>query len=362
MVFSGPIGDAPGETWVNVDAALRAGTRGLPGRSSLPQLLAEQRGARNMQDLPTLTEEQILAWADAHHQRTGQWPRRESGPVVGVPGETWVNVAQAIRKGLRGLPGGSSLAQLLAKERAVRNKKGLAPLTVGEILAWADAYYQRTGGRPRKESGSIPDAAGETWASVDAALNQGQRSLPRGSSLAQLLAKERAVRNRSALPPLTEDKRLAWADTHFQRTGEWPNRGCGAIPQAPGETWSAVDAALKAGTRGLSGGSSLVQLLCHQRGLRHSSALPPLTESQILAWATSHLERTGLWPKIGTGRIVNAPGETWANVNAALSQGGRSLPGGSSLAQLLAKERGTRNQAAAAAHQDPDSRLGGFSL
>ena len=40
----GPIPEVPGEQWRNVDAALREGFRGLPGGSSLTQLLTEGRG------------------------------------------------------------------------------------------------------------------------------------------------------------------------------------------------------------------------------------------------------------------------------------------------------------------------------
>jgi hypothetical protein len=41
-----------------------------------------------------------------------------------------------------GLPGGSSLARLLARERGVRNRCGLPPLTEAAILRWARAHRQ----------------------------------------------------------------------------------------------------------------------------------------------------------------------------------------------------------------------------
>jgi hypothetical protein len=70
---------------------------------------------------------------------------------------------------------------------------------------------------------------------------------------------------------------------------------------------------------------------------------PPLTEAQVLAWADAHRARTGRWPSAQSGAIADAPGETWQAVNRALARGGRGLPGGASLAQLL-------GQAAAAYH------------
>jgi hypothetical protein len=66
---------------------------------------------------PHLTVKQILAWADAHHARTGRWPSVRSGPVPESPGEKWQNIDQALYLGLRGLPRGDRLARLLARHR-----------------------------------------------------------------------------------------------------------------------------------------------------------------------------------------------------------------------------------------------------
>jgi hypothetical protein len=48
-------------------------------------------------------------------------------------------------------------------------------------------------------------------------------------------------------PPLTVKQILAWADAHHGRTGKWPSADAGPIPEAPGETWRGVHAALSAG-------------------------------------------------------------------------------------------------------------------
>ena len=63
--------------------------------------------------LPPLTEEQIVAWADAHHAATGKWPSAASGPVAAAPGETWGAINVGLGYGSRGLPGGSTLHKLL---------------------------------------------------------------------------------------------------------------------------------------------------------------------------------------------------------------------------------------------------------
>jgi hypothetical protein len=67
-----------------------------------------------------LSIEQILQWADAHHRKTGEWPKWKSGDVLNAPGETWVIVNGSLSKGSRGLPGGFSLAKLLAEKRPAK--------------------------------------------------------------------------------------------------------------------------------------------------------------------------------------------------------------------------------------------------
>jgi diguanylate cyclase (GGDEF)-like protein len=59
------------------------------------------------------------------------------------------------------------------------------------------------------------------------------------------------VRNPKALPPLTEEQVLCWADLHLQRTGAWATEASGLNAAAPGETWRRVAEALRVGGRGL---------------------------------------------------------------------------------------------------------------
>jgi hypothetical protein len=286
-----------------------------------------------------LSVEQILAWADAWFEGTGGWPHQESGPIPGTVDEKWRNVDRCLRRCGRGLSYPDSLARLLARERGARNHKDLPPLTVEQILGWADAYHEATGEWPKADSGPIAQAPGETWSAVEAALRDGWRGFPSGSSLPQLLAEHRGVRNDKDLPRLTKREILAWADAHRRRTGRWPTQRSGPIADAPGLTWMAVHDALSAGLRGLPRGSSLTRLLSRARGVRNIKDLPPLTEEEILAWADAHHRRTGRWPTRGSGPIRGARGETWKGVEAALRNGGRGLPRGSSLARLLRRHR-----------------------
>jgi hypothetical protein len=340
---SGSIHDVPGEKWAGINDALQAGGRCLPGGSSLARLLATHRGVRNRKALPPLTQEQILSWADLHYRRTGAWPTRSGGPILEAPGETWMAVEMALNHGQRGLPGGTSLARLLADQRGIRNPAYASDLSVPQILAWADAFRERVGRWPQMKSGPLLDAPGETWAAIDSALKNGHRSLPGGSSLARLLAHERGARNPTSLPSFSRKDILAWAESHHRRTGRWPQRDSGPISEAPGETWSAVDLALQKGFRGLRGGSSLARLLAARRGVRHYRDLPPLSRKKILAWADAHHDRTGAWPNVNSGAVQEAPDECWYNIDNCLRVGLRGLSGGSSLLLLLVKKRGLRN-------------------
>ncbi len=280
---------------------------------------------------------EILQWADDYHKRTGFWPNLYSGRIWGKKDDTWRRVDSALRLGLRGLPRGSSLARLLAEQRGVRNSTCLPRLTLKQILAWADEYYERVGSWPKETSGEIPGANGETWFAVDRALRAGVRGFPGGSSLPQVLARHRRVRNIQKLSPLTTKKVLEWADAHHRRHGGWPMSHSGRVVGADGETWSGINTALQAGRRGFSGGSSLARLLARRRGVRNPKEPPPLTEKQILAWARQYHRRHRVWPTRNSGPVHGVPGETWAMVDRALRYQYRGLRWSSSLFKLLKK-------------------------
>lgn len=270
---SGPIAEAPGETWGSVDEALRRGRRGLLGRRSLAELLGMERGARSRPVIPRLSRRKILAWADAHHRRTGKWPTPRSGAIADAPDETWSAIETALERGNRGLRGGSSLARLLAENGRKRNTGNLPPLSHKKILAWADAHYERTGKWPGQTSGAVHEAPEERWDLIDNALNRGLRGLRGGSSVLQLLVRKRQVRDWLHPPALSEGKILEWAFHEFQCTGSWPKCKSRLILDVPGETWVAVDLSLRRGKRGLPGGSSLAKLLkrARQKNLAISS-------------------------------------------------------------------------------------------
>src|SRR4029077_10582655 len=113
------IAGAHPETWKIINTALQVGTRGLPGGLSIARLLMAAKGVTARISVPPLTVRQILAWADAFFKVHGDWPRSTSGPVDGAYGETWKNIDSALGSGVRGLPGKSSVFQLLRKHREI---------------------------------------------------------------------------------------------------------------------------------------------------------------------------------------------------------------------------------------------------
>ena len=331
-----PHPSAPGPAR-NANAKRRSrGRQRNPYFAQLNQFIADvaQRGA-----LPDLSPEQVLAWADAHYARFGAWPTCESGEVHSSDGEDWLGIEAALMLGGRGFPGKDTLCRLLHRHRGKRNHRALPPLRVEEILLWADAWHDRTGAWPRHQSGAVADGVSQTWRGVNMALQEGLRGMPGGSSLARLLAHHRSARNHLALPPLRVEEILNWADAWHDRAGSWPRKASGAVGVGVSETWLGVEQALRAGRRGLPGGSSLARLLAQHRGVRNKKALPPLRVEEILRWADAWYSRTGRWPRSKSGTVAKGVSETWLAVDSALHEGLRGLPGGSSLIRLLAQHR-----------------------
>jgi hypothetical protein len=339
---SGPVAGVPRMTWSTIDYALSEGRKGLAGRTTLRLLLLQHRGDQTMNRRPDLTIERILGWADAHFESQGCWPNRRSGRVPGAPAESWHTIDSRLRDGRRGLPGGSSLARLLAERRGALDGRQRPLLCTDQIVAWADAHHAATGKWPSARDGAVTSAPGERWSAIDHALTSGSRGLPGGSSLARLLAEHRGAIDGRQRPPLCTDQIVAWADAHHAATGKWPSATDEAVADAPGERWSTIDNALTSGRRGLPGGSSLARLLAEHRGVLGRRQRPPLCIDQIIAWADAHYAATGKWPSATDEAVTDAPGERWSAIDRALIHGRRGLQGGSSLNRLLNEHRPSR--------------------
>ena len=269
-------------TWAAVNIALTIGSHGLPGGTTLPELLKGERGHRSHLDTTRLTVEQVLDWADAYHDSHGKWPTARSGAIPGTDA-TWQVVNSSLQSGFRGFDGGSSLSQLLHERRGHMPQAMKPKLTIEQILYWADQYYEVNEKWPSLKSGKI-QGTHETWCGIGQALKGGGRGLPAGSTLGQLFRERRGHTLQTDKAPLTIEQILAWADQYHTEQGKWPAALSGNIAGTT-ETWLRVDNALSRGLRGLPGGTSLRQLLKQQRGRRSHLDKPPLSIPLILTWA-----------------------------------------------------------------------------
>ena len=101
MLKSGRVRGTLEEDWKNLDESLRRGQRGLLPGDSLARLLWRARGVRNPADPPPLADQQILSWADAHHERHNEWPTADVGRVIGDAEENWNAIDTSLRAGIR---------------------------------------------------------------------------------------------------------------------------------------------------------------------------------------------------------------------------------------------------------------------
>ncbi|WP_425613621.1 hypothetical protein NA78x_003456 [Anatilimnocola sp. NA78] len=252
-------GAIPGteETWSTVANALRRGRRGLR-QTSLARLLSKVRKDVKLAAKQPPSLQQILAWADQHHERTGVWPTRKAGPIPGSKVRNWLAVNYVLVSGKVGAK--TTLSKLLASERGVPKHNRLPPLTVAQILAWGDEHFARTGEWPTPVDGVVVAAPEESWSRVDYALRKERRGLKGAMSLVQLWVRDRGLRTKNYQPPLTIEMIRQWGLAYKQVHGRWPNKKSGTIAGMQGDTWSSIRAALYGGYRGLPPRTTLGQV------------------------------------------------------------------------------------------------------
>ena len=120
--------------------------------------------------LPRLTIERILAWAEAHHRRTGKWPT-QSTPLHGVRGTKWSAVDVALARGYHGLPGGTTLRQLLIQHGRI---KQVSP-SMKRMTAAFVSRPPRTTADPKRPapSAKLPRNCGNRFAAMPAKIHVG---------------------------------------------------------------------------------------------------------------------------------------------------------------------------------------------
>lgn len=297
---------------------------------------------RRRSDKPTITIDQVVDWALTYFERTGGWPKPESGAVRGRRDLNWNMIDMALRDGYRGLPRSGSLPRFLDKYLSEARKATRRPkLSLAKIRQWAAAHHRRTGRWPTvAAAGDIPESPGDTWRSINKALTRGTRGLGAKSTLAKVLGKTPGSIRRLVGAPLTVKQILQWSREHHEEFGTWPTIGSGSPLSAPREKWVNINMALKNGQRGLPGGTTLSKLLKRETGSIRSLRLPPLTIQLVLDRADDYHRRHGKWPTEHSGPVDGLPGETWKKVQSAFHTGTRGLAPGSSLAKTLNRYRG----------------------
>src|SRR5690349_7690769 len=116
--------------------------------------LGRCRGRVRAHSTRPLTIPKILDWADRFHRQNKTWPRFDSVPIANSAGESWRSVHNALRRGKRGLPAGSSLSKELRRHRGVVLRK--EALDENEIFKWAKSHFLRAGAWPTATDGPIP--------------------------------------------------------------------------------------------------------------------------------------------------------------------------------------------------------------
>ena len=138
---------------------------------------------------PCFTVHLLSIWCAVYFRKHGKYPTKTSGLIETIDtyaGTTWNDINNALRYGLRGIAGGSSLSNFIQQEFDKRNKKRLPELTEKMIIAWMEEYARIKGYPPKRDAGNVKSAPGEVWNNLDVALKMGRRGLSGGSSLDKL--------------------------------------------------------------------------------------------------------------------------------------------------------------------------------
>jgi hypothetical protein len=211
------------------------------------------------------------------------------------------------------------------------------PLTEQEILERCDAFYAEYGEYPTTtDKRPVPGYPNETWGAIDGALRNGHRELVGGSSLAELLKRVHNVSDRRCRPLLTEARILESIRDFIRQYGKHPTDETSLpVPGMPDETWKRLEQALKVGTRGLPGASSLARL-------DKRDEMYALPKSRVLGYLDAFHVMYGEYPVERDRRPVPGAthGETWISINSTMRKGRRGWPRGYSLSQLLSECRG----------------------
>ena len=140
------------------------------------------------------------------------------------------------------------------------NKKLLKdPLFEEQIVEWMVIFYNKYKKYPSGEEDiCIPEMGNNTWKCINSALKKGTRGLKGGLSLDIL--KEKSFGIRSKHNKRLSDEILINIMKEFENIyGRLPTRKDKHVPGYLDDKWIAIESALMKGSRGFSGGSSIIR-------------------------------------------------------------------------------------------------------
>jgi hypothetical protein len=250
-----------GYTWITIDSALTHCSQGITAKSSIAKLISKHLGVRYKGDLPDFSEEKIVEWAKKYFLVHNKYPSIRTKPSDWLPeGETWIALDIALKRGTRGLPGGSSVAKLFEKYFGIRNKTNIPKISEQCIIDYMIVFKDKYGYFPHahsKENEMLP--SGESWHGFDKALRNARRGLTK-TTLASLKEKYFGIKNILTLTKLFEKQITKWVIEHYNKYGEYPSKKTEINSLPNGECWRKLEADLAQGHRGLPGNNSLAKI------------------------------------------------------------------------------------------------------
>lgn len=321
-------GALKGKNWATVDHDIENGKIALQSDArSLSELLTPYKLIENLTlddilfDEPMLNQntlhiEDILKAAQQYFDATCRWPNCNDFEIIrtGVlEGETWGRIDKALRDGLRGLPGGSSLSKLL-----IENGIGNA-MNANDVLEGAKLHHKTYGSWPSSSDTTpikIGKLKGKNWKAIDTAFHRGYFELPTGTTLSQFLRSHGCHDDNT----LHAEDIIAAAKQHKQQTGKWPSCKDNAVIKEgalKGEKWTTIHTALRDGYRELpkiEGGlpGFLKENNCVDR---------PATQYDVLQSAFNYRNAhpQNKWPNNKTTERISdntiLSGSTWASID-----------------------------------------------
>lgn len=159
-------------------------------------------------------------------------------------------------------------ARLIAESSKGHRRR--TDLTDDIIKKWIELHTQEHGQFPTHKCGVVlyaPENEPITWSGVSACLNNGFRGQNPGQSLSGFIAEKFQVINKSNTKDYTETVILEWVERFYDENGHYPTKRYGGVNYGEkngycSTSWSAIDACLVKGYRGLSGGITLNVLIC----------------------------------------------------------------------------------------------------